>query len=101
MRSTVLIYVALVFSGNLLSQVITTVAGSNTVFPLSIPALQAPLGSVAAVAADSSGNVYAADSANNIVVRIAKDGTLTVVAGNGNPGFSGDGGPATRASLNT
>jgi uncharacterized protein (TIGR03437 family) len=53
------------------------------------------------VAVDGGGNVYVADIGNHMVVRIAKDGTLTVVAGNGKPGFSGDGGPATHASLNT
>ena len=43
--------------------------------------------------------MYAADSGNNIVVRISPSGVLTVVAGNGVAGFSGDGGPAASASL--
>ena len=82
------------------AQVITTVAGTNWTFPASpLPAVNAPLGQAYGVAVDTQGNVYVADAGNNMVMRIAADGTLTVVAGNGIPGFSGDGGPATSASL--
>jgi sugar lactone lactonase YvrE len=52
-------------------------------------------------AADSSGNLYAADIHNYVVWKIAPDGTSTIVAGNGTPGFSGDAGPATSAQLDT
>ena len=82
------------------AQVINTVAGSTWLFPTSsVPALSAPLGALGSMAADAQGNVYAADSGNNIVIRISPDGVLTVVAGNGAYGFSGDEGPATSASL--
>src|SRR5271157_399014 len=82
------------------TQVITTLAGARSVFPNSIPAVSAPLGQTLAVAVDAGGNVFVADIGNHMVVRISTDGTVTVVAGNGNPGFAGDGGPATHASLN-
>ncbi|MCH8266466.1 MAG: hypothetical protein IH846_03000, partial [Acidobacteria bacterium] len=52
------------------------------------------------MAVDSDGNVLAVDLGNNLVVKISPGGVLTVVAGNGIRGFSGDGGPATSASLN-
>ena len=82
-------------------QVIDTVAGTAWFFPTSTTqALSAPLGNVGGVAVDAQGNVYATDTGNNIVIRISSDGALTIVAGNGQPGFSGDGGPATSASLN-
>jgi len=82
------------------AQVITTVVGTDWSFPPTpLPAIHAPLGNVTGVAVDNQGNVYAADGSNNIVVRIATDGMLTVVAGNGLAGYSGDGGPATSASL--
>src|ERR1035437_9125744 len=85
----------------LYGQVINTVAGTNWFFPTSsVQALSAPLGTPLGVAVDAQGNVYAADNTNNIVVRISPNGLLTVVAGNGTGGFSGDGGPATSASLN-
>ena len=61
------------------------------------------------VAVDAKGNLYIADSANNVVRRVdAKTGIITTVAGDfaadkasdGLGGFSGDGGPATSAQLN-
>ena len=79
--------------------VITTVAGSTWIFRAAGQARAAPLGYIAGVAADSTGNVYAADSSNDLVVRIAPDGTLTIVAGNGISGFSGDNGFGSSASL--
>src|SRR5271157_3160449 len=82
-------------------QVIDTVAGTTWFFPTwTVPAPSAPLGFLQGVCADSQGNVYAADSGNNIVVRISPGGVLTVMAGNGAAGYSGDGGPATSTSLN-
>jgi uncharacterized protein (TIGR03437 family) len=51
------------------------------------------------VAVDGAGNVFIADFGASRVRKIAVDGTITTVAGNGISGFSGDGGPATRAQL--
>jgi uncharacterized protein (TIGR03437 family) len=84
------------------SQVIDTVAGTGWLFPTTngIPALNAPLGRpLAGVALDAQGNVYVADPENFIVERISPSGLLTIAAGNGNFGFSGEGGPAASASL--
>ena len=83
------------------AQVITTFAGTEFTFPRTpLPALSAPLGQVAGVAVDTHGSVYIADTGNNLVLQYTPDGQLTVVAGNGIAGFSGDGGLATSASLN-
>jgi sugar lactone lactonase YvrE len=47
------------------------------------------------------GRLYLADEYNHRIRAIdLAAGTITTVAGNGTPGFSGDGGPATDASLN-
>lgn len=53
----------------------------------------------AGLAVDAAGNLYLSDTSGNRIVRIAPGGTETVVAGDGNAGFSGDGGPALNAQL--
>lgn len=84
----------------LAQNVITTVAGSGRTFRGDgLPAATVALGVIQGVATDLRGNVYASDGSRNIVVKISPEGTLTVVAGNGIAGHSGDGGPATGASL--
>lgn len=50
------------------------------------PALNAQLSSPAGVAADASGNVYIADTANNVVRRVSRDGVITNVLGTGQAG---------------
>jgi len=76
---------------------ISTVAGGG---PNNLPALQSGIGYAASVARDAAGNTYIADSYSSQVFEISTAGTLTIVAGNGTFGYSGDGGPATSAALN-
>jgi hypothetical protein len=52
------------------------------------------------VAVDAAGNVYTGDSNNNRVRKINTAGIITTIAGNGTSGSTGDGGPATNATLN-
>jgi len=54
----------------------------------------------AAVATDASGNLYFADT-NNQRVRKVVSGTISTVAGNGTTGYTGDGGSAVNATLNS
>ena len=51
------------------------------------------------VAVDSAGNLFVADIGSNSIRKVAPDGTITTVAGNGTKGSSGDGGPATEAQV--
>ena len=94
---------SIIVAGRANSQgIITTVAGTSWTFPATpLAALNAPAGRVAGVAADAAGNFYFSDLGNNMVFRVTPSGSLTVVAGNGIAGFSGDGGPAVNASLNS
>jgi DNA-binding beta-propeller fold protein YncE len=49
---------------------------------------------------DAAGHLYEVEMQNHVVRRVdAKSGKITTVAGNGKPGFGGDGGPATQAQL--
>jgi uncharacterized protein (TIGR03437 family) len=50
-------------------------------------------------AADPAGNIYYSDRFAHQVLRLDRNGIQTVVAGNGESGFSGDGGPAREARL--
>jgi hypothetical protein len=73
------------------------------------PASRAQLSSPTGLAVDALGNLYIADSGNNVVRRVSTSGVITTVAGNvaadqasgGLGGFAGDGGPATSARLNS
>ena len=54
----------------------------------------------AAVAVDVAGNVYIADSGNNLIRKVAAGTALvSTVAGSGSATFTGDGGPATMAGM--
>ena len=48
---------------------------------------------------DSAGNLYIADTQNNRVRKVTPGGTITTFAGTGLTGYTGDGGPATSATL--
>jgi adhesin/invasin len=64
------------------------------------PAKEACLNQPAGVALDAAGNVYIADAGNDRVRKVdGKSGSITTVAGTGQRGFSGDGGPPEKASL--
>ena len=63
------------------------------------PATGAKLNQPRGVAVDSDGNLYIADSRNNVVREVRRDLTIDTVVGDGKPGNSGDGGKAKSAEL--
>jgi uncharacterized protein (TIGR03437 family) len=63
------------------------------------PATDAVLSSPGQLAVDKAGNVYIADRLNNRIRKVAPDGTITTIAGNGSDNSSGDGGQGVNASL--
>ncbi|MFN0100472.1 MAG: hypothetical protein ACKV2U_00115 [Bryobacteraceae bacterium] len=82
-------------------RIITTFAGTEWAFPATAhPALTSPLSSILNTAVDNRGRLVVADGLNHIVARVNSNGELTVIAGNGLRGFSGDGGDALQAALN-
>src|SRR2546422_3740875 len=82
--------------------IITTIAGngkegfSGDGGPATSAELSFPVG----VAVDPAGNVYIADEGSNRIRKVNTAGIISTIAGNDTQGFSGDGGPATSASLN-
>jgi sugar lactone lactonase YvrE len=63
------------------------------------PAISALMSGPVGVAIDPAGNLFIADSVNNRIRKVTPAGVITTVAGTGDYGFSGDGGPATAAAL--
>lgn len=108
---------ALDFDGNLLvadssndrvrridlkTSIVSTLAGNGTEAssgdggPATLAAVSFPV----ALAVDPGGNVFVAENEGHRVRRIDRaTGTIATVAGTGEPGFSGDGGPGPAARL--
>ena len=80
---------------------IWTIAGTNNVGYSGDggPALAADLAHTDGIAIDSDNTLYIGDRYNNRLRMIASDGTITTVAGNGEDGGIGDGGPAEAARV--
>ncbi|OWK42924.1 DUF4347 domain-containing protein [Fimbriiglobus ruber] len=88
---------------NATTHVISTVAGNGTT---NLPngdngqATAASLNQPAGVTVDGSGNLFISDSTRGSIRKVtAKTGIITTYAGTGTPGYSGDGGKATSATL--
>ncbi|HEV3333480.1 MAG TPA: hypothetical protein VG096_20995 [Bryobacteraceae bacterium] len=84
------------------SGIINTTVGNGTIGYSGdgSAAASAMLNQPTGVAVDSSGNVYIADSWNFRIRKVASS-NISTVAGNGAMSYSGDGGPATLAQLNS
>ena len=64
------------------------------------PATAAELDDPVGVAVDAAGDLFIADTYNNVIREVVKaTGDIITVAGNGTAGYSGDNGPATAAEL--
>lgn len=83
------------------SGLITTVAGTGErgFSGDGGPAKRAELSAPSGLAVLPGGGFLIADSENERVRRVSPKGIITTVAGTGEPGFSGDRGPATHAEL--
>ena len=89
-------------SGGIITSVVGPVTGVPPNYIEGGSATETLLSSPRSVAVDTAGNIYIADSdANRIRKVILTKGIITTYVGSGNPGFSGDGGPALNAQINT
>jgi sugar lactone lactonase YvrE len=82
--------------------VITTVAGTGQEGDSGDggPAVQAAMNQPYSLDIDAAGNLYIVDRLNAVIRRLdAATGVITTIAGTGEPGYSGDGGPGTLAQL--
>ena len=99
LTTSLLALTMLAFSASAQQGQISTLVGGG---PNNIPAVDSDVNGPNQVALDSSGNYYLADYSQNQVFKVNRStGILTVVAGNGIPGYSGDGvtGGAAQAML--
>jgi sugar lactone lactonase YvrE len=64
------------------------------------PALSATVRNPTGVAVDTYGNIFIADTRNNVIREVGADGIISTVAGTGTAGYNGDGSPATNFSMN-
>lgn len=86
-----------------LTQLIHTIAGTPGIYGATGnngPAINALFASPIGIAADKSGNLYVGDWFNWNIRKINRNGMVSVFAGNGIGGYSGDGGQALNAQFN-
>lgn len=81
--------------------IITTIAGTGVSGYAGDggPATAALLGGPVGVMPDGKGNLYIVDYNNDVIRKVNTGGIITTVVGTGTPGYTGDGGPATAATL--
>jgi streptogramin lyase len=82
------------------SGIVNTFAGGGSSQADSVAATSAWLSYPNGVAVDKIGNVYISDFGHAKIRMVNQAGIITTIAGNGLGTYSGDGGPATSASIN-
>src|SRR6185437_12969435 len=99
----ILLILSFIFSLQINAQIISTVVGNGlaTYAGDGGQATSAELTSPMSVTTDAVGNIYIADYGNSSLRKVNTSGIITTIAGNGVEGFSGDGGQATAAQLDS
>ena len=84
------------------TQVITTVAGTGEVGYSGDggPSTEATMDNIYSLTVDTNGDIYIVDRYNAAIRKVdAATGIITTVAGTGEPGYGGDGGPGPQAQM--
>jgi NHL repeat-containing protein len=83
------------------SGIMSTIAGTGTrgYTANNVPATASELNESWGLAADGAGNVYISDQVNYRIRLVTPAGIISTIAGDGNRGYHGDGGPATNAEF--
>jgi len=102
MKKTITL-LAIAFYLNTNAQIITTVAGTGIAGLTGNggQATAAELYNPQGVLFDAAGNLYIADSDNNVIRKVSTSGIITTIAGTGTAGYSGNGGQAINAEFTT
>jgi hypothetical protein len=93
----------MVFKVDAAGKALTTIAGGldATLMGDGGPATSTVLGYPVAVAVDTAGTIYVADSGSNAIRTVDHGGIIHTLAGNGAADYTGDGGPAKAAALSS
>jgi len=100
-RCALLAFVLFLYVDQGVAQIITTIAG-NHIYGYSGdggPAINASISEPYGVAIDNAGNMLFSDMGHNVVRKVDVNGIITTFAGTGVLGYTGDGGPASAATL--
>lgn len=102
MRPAPLLFTWLVLTAPAFAATISTFAGNGTkgFSGDGGPANSAQLSDPNGIARGPDGALYICDTTNHRIRKVTRDGRITTVAGSGEKGFAGDGGPALAAKLN-
>ncbi len=102
MKSSIAIVLLLIAVAGRANEPISTFAGSGEKGHSGDggQATNAKLNNPFGVVRGPDGALYICDTDNHVIRKVARDGIITPVAGNGTRGYSGDGGPALKAQLN-
>jgi gliding motility-associated-like protein len=103
-KNLLFLFICIILSVSVSSQIITTIAGNGIVSFSGDGgvATNASFNNPASVALDAAGNIYVSDKINQRIRKIAiSTGIITTIAGTGTAGFSGDGGQAIIAEMNS
>ena len=85
------------------TKVLSSIAGVGAGGYLSdgLPATAANINNPKCIAIDGAGNMYIADYSNQRIRKVDATGIISTIAGTGTSGYTGDGGPATSANINS